>query len=180
MGAWTSSAPLLHQAHISSRTPALARQTRSLLSVSRAPSNTATITTQPANQTVTAGQTATFAATTGSPTPTVQWQVSTNNGASFSILPGATSATLSFTTDLSQNGYQYQAVFTNSAGMATTTAATLTVNSVAPTITTQPANQTVTTGQTATFTAAATGSPTPTVQWQVSTDGGASFSNVSG
>jgi len=81
---------------------------------------------------VTAGQTATFAATTGSPTPTVQWQVSTNNGASFSILPGATSATLSFTTDLSQNGYQYQAVFTNSAGMATTTAATLTVNAAPP------------------------------------------------
>src|SRR5882672_3077136 len=180
MGAWTSSALLLHRAHISSRTPALARQTRSLLSVSRAPSNTATITTQPANQTVTAGQTATFAATTGSPTPTVQWQVSTNNGASFSILPGATSATLSFTTDLSQNGYQYQAVFTNSAGMATTTAATLTVNSpTPPTITTQPTNQTVNAGQTATFTAAATGSPTPTVQWQMSTGGGA-FSNVSG
>jgi hypothetical protein len=35
-----------------------------------------------------------------------------------------------------------------------------------PTITTQPGNQTVTAGQTATFTAAATGSPTPTVQWQ--------------
>ncbi len=140
------------------------------------------IITQPANQTVTAGQTATFtAAATGSPTPTVQWQVSTNNGASFSILPGATSATLSFTTALSQNGYQYQAVFTNSAGMATTTAATLTVNSpTPPTITTQPANQTVNAGQTATFTAAATGSPTPTVQWQVSTDGGANFSNVSG
>src|SRR2546425_11788091 len=65
MGAWTSSAPLLHQAHISSRTPALARQTRSLISVSSAPSPP-TITTQPANQTVTAGQTATFtAAATG-------------------------------------------------------------------------------------------------------------------
>jgi len=74
------------------------------------------IITQPANQTVNAGQTATFtAAATGSPTPTVQWQVSTNNGASFSILPGATSATLSFTTDLSQNDYQYLAFFKNSA-----------------------------------------------------------------
>ena len=108
-----------------------------------------TITTQPANQTVTAGQTATFtAAATGSPTPTVQWQVSTDAGATFSNVSGATFTTLSFTTALSQNGYQYRGVFTNSAGMATTTAATLTVNSVAPTITTQPANQTVTTGQT--------------------------------
>ncbi len=140
-----------------------------------------TITTQPVNQTVNAGQTATFTTVaTGSPTPTVQWQVSTDGGANFSNVSGATSTTLSFTTALSQNGYQYRGVFTNSAGMATTTAATLTVNSVAPTITTQPANQTVTAGQTATFTAAATGSPTPAVQWQVSTDGGANFSNVSG
>jgi hypothetical protein len=103
-----------------------------------------------------------------------------DGGANFSNVSGATSTTLSFTTALSQNGYQYRAVFTNSAGMATTAVAMLTVNSVAPTITTQPANQTVTAGQTATFTAAATGSPTPTVQWQVSSDGGASFSNVSG
>jgi hypothetical protein len=88
-----------------------------------------TITTQPANQTVTAGQTVTFtAAATGSPTPTVQWQVSTDSGATFSILPGATSTTLSFATTLSQNGNQYQAVFTNSAGTATTKTATLTVN----------------------------------------------------
>src|SRR5467141_1693351 len=39
MGAWTSSALLLHQAQISSRTPALALQTRSLISVSSAPGN---------------------------------------------------------------------------------------------------------------------------------------------
>src|SRR5467141_3288714 len=141
-----------------------------------------TITTQPANQTVTAGQTATFmAAATGSPTPTVQWQVSTDGGMTFSNVSGATSTTLSFTTTLSQNRYQYRAVFTNAAGTAMTTAATLTVNSpTPPTIATQPANQTVTAGQTASFTAAATGSPTPTVQWQVSTDAGVTFSNVSG
>ncbi len=142
-----------------------------------------TITTQPASQTVSAGQTATFtAAATGSPTPTVQWQVSTDGGVTFSNVSGATSTTLSFTTTLSQNGNQYRVVFTNAAGTATTTAATLTVNnsSTPPTITTQPGNQTVTAGQTATFTAAATGSPTPTVQWQVSTDGGVTFSNVSG
>src|SRR5690348_4783604 len=88
------------------------------------------ITTQPANQTVTAGQTATFtAAATGSPAPTVQWQVSSNGGGTFSNLSGATSTTLSFTTAGSQNGYKYQAVFTNSAGSATTASATLTISS---------------------------------------------------
>jgi len=140
------------------------------------------ITTQPANQAVTVGQTATFtAAATGSPTPTVQWQVSTDNGVTFGNVSGATSTTLSFTSASSQNGYQYRAVFMNSAGTAMTRAATLTVNSPAPpTITTQPGNQTVTAGQTATFMAVATGSPTPTVQWQVSTDSGVTFGNVSG
>ncbi len=146
------------------------------------PTPTPTITMQPANQTVTAGQTATFmAAATGSPTPTVQWQVSTDRGVTFNNVSVATSTTLSFATTSSQNGYQYRAVFTNAAGTATTTAATLTVNSpTPPTIATQPANQTVSAGQTATFTAAATGSPTPSVQWQVSTDGGVTFNNVSG
>jgi len=78
---------------------------------------------------VTAGQTATFtAAATGSPTPAVQWQVSTDGGGTFNNVSGATSTTLSFTTASSQNGYRYRAVFTNSVGSATTTAATLIVN----------------------------------------------------
>src|ERR1700735_4314249 len=145
--------------------------------------NTApTITTNPANVTVAAGATATFtAAASGTPTPTVQWQVSSNGGA-FSNVSGATSTTLSLTgTTVAMSGNEYQAVFTNAAGSATTAAALLTVNaaSAAPTITTNPANVTVTAGATATFTAAATGTPTPTVQWQVSSSGGA-FSNVSG
>src|SRR5258707_8821267 len=126
-----------------------------------------TITTQPTNQTVTAGQTATFtAAATGSPTPTVQWQVSTDGGVTFNNVSGATSTTLSFTTALSQNGNQYQAVFTNSAGTATTTAATLTVNpATPPAITTQPTNQTVTAGQTATFSVVASGPAPLNHQW---------------
>ena len=60
-----------------------------------------------------------------------------------------------------QNNNRYRAVFTNSAGGATTNAATLTVTStaVAPQVTTQPANQSVTAGGTATFTAAASRHP---------------------
>jgi hypothetical protein len=141
-----------------------------------------TITTQPANQTVTAGQTATFtAAANGSPNPTAQWQLSTNGGSTWSNISGATAATYSVTNTItSQTGSEYRAVFTNSVGSATTNAATLTVNPVAPSITTQPANQTVTAGQTATFTAGAGGSPNPTAQWQLSTNGGATWSNISG
>jgi hypothetical protein len=54
--------------------------------------------------------------------------MSTAGSGTFSNVSGATSTTLSFTTALSQNGNQYLAVFTNSAGTALTTAATLTVN----------------------------------------------------
>ncbi len=87
------------------------------------------VTSNPSNQTVTAGGTATFtAAASGTPTPTVQWQVSTDGGANFSDVSGATSTTLSFTAAGSDGGKKFRAVFTNTSGSATTTAATLTVN----------------------------------------------------
>jgi Immunoglobulin I-set domain len=150
-------------------------------SASTTPGNTApAITTQPTSTSVAAGATATFtAAATGTPAPTVQWQVSTNGGTSFTAVAGATSTTLSFTTTGSQTGSLYEAVFTNSVSSVTTTAATLTVTT-APAITTNPASTTVAVGANASFTAAASGTPTPTVQWQVSTDGGTTFTNLSG
>ncbi|HTS47764.1 MAG TPA: SBBP repeat-containing protein [Bryobacteraceae bacterium] len=138
------------------------------------------ISTQPQAQTACSGASVTFtAAATGSPTPTVQWQVSTDGGATFTNLTGATSTTLSFTSAASQNNNQYRAVFTNTAGSSNTNAALLTVNTAAA-ITLNPIAQTVNSGQTATFTAGASGQPTPTVQWQVSTNGGATFSNITG
>ncbi|EDY18045.1 Immunoglobulin I-set domain protein [Chthoniobacter flavus Ellin428] len=138
------------------------------------------VTSNPTSTTVNAGSTATFtAAASGSPAPTVQWQVSTDGGSTFNNVSGATSTTLSFTTAAGDNGKKYRAVFTNASGSATSTAATLTVN-FAPSVTTNPSSTTVNSGATASFTAAASGNPSPTVQWQVSTDGGSSFNNVSG
>ncbi len=155
------------------------------LALGAAPATTTApqVTTQPANQSVTAGQTATFtAAASGTPTPTVQWKVSTDGGVSFSPLTGATSGTYSFATVAGDDGNRYEAVFTNSVTSVTSSAATLTVTSAptAPVVTTQPQNQSVTAGQTASFVAAASGSPAPTVQWEVSTDGGATFHSVFG
>ena len=137
------------------------------------------ITSQPGNQTVCAGATATFmAAASGAPAPTVQWQVSVANGP-FNNIPGATNTTLNVTgTTATMNGNSYQAVFTNVGGNATTNPALLTVNT-APVVTLAPTNQTVNQGQLVTFTAAATGSPTPTVQWQRSVNGGP-FVNIPG
>jgi hypothetical protein len=69
----------------------------------------------------------------------------------------------------------------NSGGSESGTSNTFTVNPpacAAPSITTQPTNQTITYGQNATFTVAASGSPTPTVQWQLNI--GSGFTNMSG
>jgi hypothetical protein len=87
-----------------------------------------TITTNPTSQTIFAGATVTFtAAASGDPTPTVQWQVSSNGGSTFTNIAGATSTSYSFTATLGANQNQYRAVFSNSQGTATTSAATLTV-----------------------------------------------------
>ena len=88
-----------------------------------------TVTTQPVGQTVAVGATATFtAAASGSPAPTVQWQVSVDGGATFADVSGATSpAYTTPATTAADNGRRYRAVFTNSQGTATTAAATLTV-----------------------------------------------------
>ena len=50
--------------------------------------------------------------------------------------------------------------------------------SIAPSITANPQDRTVLPGRTVTFTAAATGIPASTVQWQVSNDGGKIFVNI--
>src|SRR5207247_383642 len=124
------------------------------------------ITTQPANQTVTTGQTATFSVVASGTAPlSYQWQ---KNGANIS---GATSS--SYTTPAtatSDSGSTFRAVITNSAGTTNSNAATLTVNAAAvgPAVTTQPANQTVTTGQTATFSVVASGTAPLSYQWQKS------------
>ena len=97
----------------------------------------------------------------------MQWEVSTNGGSTFTDISGATSTTYSFTATLSQSGDEYEAVFTNSLGTATTNAVTLTVDTP-PVVTTQPAAQQLAdAGGGASFTAAASGSPSPTVAWYV-------------
>ncbi len=87
------------------------------------------VTAQPSNQIVSVGDTATFkVSAVGALEPTVQWQVSTDGGKTFSNLTGATSTTLSITNaTAAMNQYRYEAVFTNATASATTTAASLTV-----------------------------------------------------
>ena len=90
------------------------------------------VTTQPSNASVAAGSAATFtAAASGTPTPTVQWQVSTDKGSAWTndtADAGNTSATLTIASaGASQTGDEYRAIFTNEVGSATSDPATLTV-----------------------------------------------------
>ncbi len=87
-----------------------------------------TVSTNPVDATVFEGETATFTvAATGTPAPTVQWQKKAAGATAFADIAGATATTLSFAATMDDNGSQYHAVFTNSTGTMTTTAAKLTV-----------------------------------------------------
>lgn len=99
-----------------------------------------TVTANPSSRTINAGGTATFTAAATDPNSslTVQWQYSTNGGASWSNLgnggnfSGATTTALTVSGALTNlNGYYFRAVFTNADGLTSaTSAATLTVNSL--------------------------------------------------
>jgi hypothetical protein len=124
---------------------------------------TPTITTHPSNQTVTVGQTATFSVTAaGTPLLSYQWQKNNLD------IAGATNA--SYTTPpttLADSGAMFRCLVANFVGSATSSSATLAVLSgVGPSITSHPANQTVTVGQTATFSVVATGTAPLSYQWQ--------------
>jgi hypothetical protein len=145
--------------------------------------------TQPTNQTVIEGQNATFKASASGTAPiTVQWEESQDEGKTWANVgagtEGGSTDTLTVSkTTVAESGRRYRALFKNSVdeeGVPSSTA-TLTVETkLAPEVTRQPSNQTVVEGSSATFEAAASGRPTPTVQWQESQNGGASWTPVAG
>jgi chitodextrinase len=121
------------------------------------------ITAQPANVTVTAGQSATFSVTaTGTAPLAYQWQKNGTN------ITGATSS--SYTTPATTNADNssiFRVVVSNAGGSVTSNAATLTVNNVVPAITSpasaSPSSQIV--GQSIMFSAAASDSDGDTLTY---------------
>jgi alpha-tubulin suppressor-like RCC1 family protein len=149
-------------------------------------SNAPSITSHPSNKTVIAGQPVTFSITaTGTPAPTYQWQraaagsLSWSNMTDDNVYSGSATATLTLnSTSINMSGLQFRCLVQNSAGIATSNGATLTIN-VAPVITGQPPSRSVAPGGTANFGVSASGTPSPTFQWQRSTDNGGTWSNLS-
>jgi Immunoglobulin domain len=141
----------------------------SILGVKSTSAQTPAITTQPANQTVTAGHAATFKVVVANGPCRSFWYI---NGAGYY---GSTASTISYTIPNTTSVMNGWTVVVNlydcgspGAYLGNSQTAILTVNSatVAPTITTQPANRTVGAGQTATFTVAASGTAPLSYQWQ--------------
>jgi len=119
------------------------------------------ITTQPTNQSVAVGGVAMFTATASGTLPLVyQWSFNTTN------IPGATNTSMTLTNvQLTQTG-SYTLLVSNAYGSILSSNALLTVYPVSPFITTQPANQTVAVGGTATFTVGASGTPPLSYHWK--------------
>jgi len=152
------------------------------LAVSHAPAAPVFI-NGPASLTVVAGQTARFSIDViGAPTPTLVWQSSSDavhwtdvadQSAAVLVVPAPT---------LADNGRHYRVVATNDSGTVASADALLSVTAApaVPIISSAPADVTVGTGGTATFTVAVAGVPTPSLQWQLSIDGGAHFANING
>jgi hypothetical protein len=145
------------------------------------------ITNQPVNQTICDGGNTSFAVAASGTGLNYQWQVSTDGGATFNniinggVYTGATSNTLNITgANVSMNGYRYKVIVSNPSCTtpANSSAATLTVNSL-PAISSQPQSATICTGSNNTFSVNASGTGI-SYQWQLSTDGGITYNNISG
>lgn len=135
----------------------------------------------PPNRTVTTTGTAQMYSTAqAAPAATVQWQRSLDGGVTWADLPGATNQLLEIVApSVTLNGSRYRLVSTNYLGSVTSNAATLTVLG-APEVVAHPESVEGAPGTEVTFVASAAGNPVPTVQWERSDDGGASWAQVAG
>jgi len=116
----------------------------------------------PTNLTIPAGQEVTFTVSAqGLPHPHYQWRFNGTN------IDGAISSTLTVTNAQVSNSGQYSVMVTNGLKGIPSSNAVLTVTTtpVAPTFLTAPKSADAFFGQTVQFTAQASGSPTPSLQW---------------
>lgn len=115
---------------------------------------------QPSNQTVLAGNNVTFTVTLFGTAPFgYQWLY---NG---TPIAGATDGTLIIPDAMPSATGDYQVIVTNTWGSVTSSVAALSVIPIPPSITSQPANQSVRIGGTATFAVGAAGTPPLAYQW---------------
>jgi len=142
----------------------------------------ATVNTNPVNSTICESASTSFTvAATGA--TSYQWQVNTGSGFVdlTNTLPysGVTTATLTITNaSAALTGYQYRCVLGSCGTPVNSNAAILTI-SVPVSITVQPASVTLCQGAAHTLSVTTTGTVS-SYQWQLSTNGGVTYTNISG
>lgn len=120
----------------------------------------------PDNASLLVGGSNTFVAqASGTATLTYQWQFSSDAGANYDDIPGATDQNYTLSNAQLVNTGLYRLVVTNGLGTATSTAATLTVNQV-PSITVPPVGVTIAAGASLDLSVTALGTPAPTYLWK--------------
>jgi predicted outer membrane repeat protein len=119
------------------------------------------ITTQPQSQNVAlAGTTSLSVIAVGTGPLSYQWKFNSTN------LAGATTNSYTINNATTNNAGPYLVIITNVAGSITSSIAIVAVQTVPPTITTNPVDQTVAPGASVSFSVAATGSVPLTYQWR--------------
>jgi hypothetical protein len=138
-----------------------------------------TITTQPVNQSACLGSNATLTVVATGDALTYQWRKGGVNLINGGNISGATSATLTISSTTANDAGTYDVVISGTCSPSkTSNQVTLAIQN-AVSFTTQPQNRTTCQNGSVTFTAAGTGTIT-TAQWQVSSNGGTTWTDISG
>lgn len=170
----------LYRCVVSGNCPSINSNNASL-AVNTAPA----ITAQPAaGSTVCTSQSTSFTVGAAGTALTYQWQLSTDGGVTYNnlanggVYSNVTTATITITgATNAMNNYRYRCVIGGTcAPAATTSASVLTVNAAAG-LTANPVNSLVCENSNASFAVTASGTA-PTYQWQLSTNGGTTFTNI--
>ena len=136
------------------------------------------ITSQPTDQTVTAGNPVSFSVTDNAASPSYQWEFRLP-GNSQGFIVGNNSPTYSYTPNNSETGKEFRCIITDGSCKDTTNWAMLTVIPQSCSLfTTQPTNQTEVEGNNATFTATASSPNTFEQKWQTQPTGGGAWTTV--
>jgi photosystem II stability/assembly factor-like uncharacterized protein len=135
---------------------------------------------QPSNQSVCSNSNAVFSVTTSGTGMQYQWQVSTDGGTTYTDISGQIAATLTLTNvTVGMNNNRYRCVISSTCTPAANSNPAILTVTAAPTVTTQPVNTNVCVGKDANIVTAGTGVGL-TYQWQLSTNGGANYNNITG
>lgn len=135
------------------------------------------ISSEPQSQTICQSSATNLSVIANGTNLTYQWRKNGVNLTDGGTISGATTANLNISSTVLADAGYYDVLIRKTGVIVTSQAAIISVTP-APVITTQPVAQSIRLGENATFTAVANNSPN--VQWQVSSDGGTSFSDIDG